>query len=135
MVLQSWDAQRLSRSPGSLRNAQGFPGDSPHHLDQPTLVTDKWGNTLVWVLPDCLGLAMQATVMAGTAHLGNRLKTTGDRLKNWRTNTSSFKTPNPHLTMKPGVLDLVPAWYSQGHQVRTSVFTHTHLILTAFTGT
>lgn len=82
--------------------------------DRPLIVVDCKGKIVLWYLPNAIRQDRQMHFLGTAKHLEKAMtKPTGN---GWRNNPSAFREPEV-CSIRPGVVNLSPGWFMQGHEV------------------
>lgn len=123
---------------GSQRFPKLFEGiiEDPISLDKPAIITDKHDRIICWYLPQILPPVLQVCscaivvayadyeqglAMKAAADLNPLLKRPQFKAqvgsKTWRNDAQHFRREDK-CQITPGVMNISPAWFAQGHPVR-----------------
>ena len=80
----------------------------------PCTITDRHGQVLLWYLPNILRPERQVSMFADLKLLEPVLKNPKSS-NSWRTSSEYYRPVKNGL--KPGSMNISPAWFEQGHEV------------------
>ncbi|KDQ53081.1 hypothetical protein JAAARDRAFT_137875 [Jaapia argillacea MUCL 33604] len=135
IVRVTWDAERcgdwIGKRPSGLNEKTeaaiakeyppiSYPGTMPVQT-KPLTVVDVNNKIILWYVPNILSPKRHGIMWESTKHLDSLLckkYLIGSQGKGWQINHSLFRSPSS-CDVHPGLLNLSPAWFHQGHQSRT----------------
>lgn len=90
------------------------PLKDSHLQISPCTIADRHGQVLLWYLPNVLRPERQVSMFADLKLLEPVLKNPNTS-KSWRTSSEYYRPVANGL--KPGTMNISPAWFEQGHEV------------------